>query len=336
MIISRTPLRISFAGGGTDFADFYLQHEGAVVSTAIDHYVYVVVKHRFDKKIRVAYTRTEMVDHPDELAHDLVRESLKRAGIDQGIEICTMADVPSQGSGLGSSSSLTVGLLNAFYAYTSKPHTPEILARDACEIEMDILRRPMGKQDAYIAAYGGLRMFRFLKSGAVEIETIPLSPDSRRWLKENLLLFFTGRTRQAETILCQQKKNIPQRVESLCTLRNLAWELRDCLLNGMGPDFGLLLHRGWEMKKGLADGISDAELDELYTRAISAGAVGGKILGAGGGGFMLLHCPFEHHARLRAAFRDFVELPFEPVDRCSEILLDVSNGAVGRESRLSG
>jgi len=310
MIVSQTPLRISFAGGGTDFPEFYLRQEGAVVSTAIDRFVYVVVKERFDNKIRVAYTRTEIVDHPDELLHDLVRESLKKSGIMGGVEICTMADIPSEGSGLGSSSSLTVGLLNAFYAYAGKPRTAEILAQDACEIEIDILRRPMGKQDAYIAAYGGLKMFRFMSSGEVGIELLSLRPESRRWLEEHLLLFFTGRTRKAEAILHRQRENFLERQEAWCRLRDLAWELRACLMNGLGPDLGKLLHRGWEEKKTLAEGISDEGLDGLYQRALSAGAVGGKIAGAGGGGFMLLYCLPEKRESVREAMTGLTEVPF--------------------------
>ncbi len=310
MIVSQTPLRISFAGGGTDFPDFYLRHDGAVLSTAIDRFIYVVVKERFDEKIRVAYTRTETVDHVDELTHDLVRESLKKSGVCRGVEICTLADIPSEGSGLGSSSSLTVGLLNALYAFIGKPCTAEILARDACEIELDILRRPMGKQDAYIAAYGGIRMFRFLSSGEVTVEALGMSPESRRRLEENLLLFFTGRTRRSERILTEQKENITERAGTLCELRDLAWELRACLLNGMGPQIGRLLHRGWEAKKSLAAGISDEALDDLYQRAREAGAVGGKIAGAGGGGFLLLYCPPEKRELVREALAGMQEMRF--------------------------
>lgn len=310
MIVSQTPLRISFAGGGTDFPEFYQQHEGAVVSTAIDRFIYVIVKERFDRKIRVAYTRTETVDDPDELAHDLVRECMKKAEVRQGIEICTMADIPSEGSGLGSSSSLTVGLLNALYAYSGKSCTAEILARDACEIELEILQRPMGKQDAYIAAYGGLRMIRFQPSGAVEVEQLAIRPESRRWLEEHLMLFYTGRTRKADGVLSKQKQSLDQHRESFVALHDLAWELRGCMLNGLGNKFGRLLHRGWEVKKSLAEGISDAELDAIYTRAVGAGAIGGKIAGAGGGGFMLLFCPPEKRETIRKALEGMIEVPF--------------------------
>lgn len=310
MIITQTPLRISFAGGGTDFAEFYTKEEGCVVSSAIDKYIYVIVKERFDDKIRVGYSRTEMVDSVDEIEHELVRESLRKVGIEKGIEISTMADVPSEGSGLGSSSTVTVGLLNALYAFKGEIRPADVLAREACEIEIDILGKPIGKQDQYIAAYGGIRYIRFLKDGGVTVRSVEMEEFRRRQLQDSLLLFYTGVSRQASAVLSEQKENIDAKLQVLKNMRDQAQTLYTCLSNSRITRLGQVLRDGWELKKSLAASISNESIDELYARALKAGAGGGKVAGAGGGGFLLLFCPPANQYRVRKALTGLKELPF--------------------------
>ncbi|MDH7487810.1 MAG: GHMP kinase [Anaerolineae bacterium] len=310
MIIVQTPLRISFLGGGTDFREFFRQEEGWVVSSAIDKYIFVIIKERFDDRIRVGYTRTELVDRIDDVQHELVRECLHKTGITRRVEIATMGDIPSAGSGLGSSSTVTVGLLNAMYTYLGTPREAETLAREACQIEIDVLGKPIGVQDQYIAAYGGQRFIRFCTDGRVEVEPIGLDGGQLRRLNQNLMLFFTNVTRQAESVLSEQVQNINNRREVLREMKRLALEARACLQAGAFDDFGLLLHQGWELKKQLASRISNGTIDALYETARKAGALGGKITGAGGGGFLLLYCPWEKQERVRTALRGLPELSF--------------------------
>lgn len=321
MIITQTPLRVSFAGGGTDFKGYYATANsadetpaadsgGCVLSTAIDKYIYVIVKERFDDKIRVGYSKTEMVDGVDEIEHELVREAMRRVGVPSGVEISTMADIPSEGSGLGSSSSVTVGLLHALYAYKGCLVTPDVLAREACEIEIDVLGKPIGKQDQYIAAFGGLRLINFRPDDTVDVETVPMSEEKRRRFGESLLLFYTGVTRKADNILARQKDNIEARRATLDTIKGQAAEIYEALTNCNMNRVGRILDAGWRHKKQLADRISSSAIDALYERALDAGAMGGKIAGAGGGGFLLLYCPPDRQSAVRGALSDLKELPF--------------------------
>lgn len=323
MIITQTPLRISFAGGGTDFKDFYERDYGAVVSTAIDKYIFVVVKERFDDKIRVGYTRTEMVDSVDEIQHELVREAMRMVGISKGIEIDTMADIPSEGSGLGSSSTVTVGLLNALYAYKGEIAPAEVLARQACQIEINVLGKPIGKQDQYIAAYGGLRYFKFLPGEAVETTAIELDSGARQRLAESLLLFYTGITRQSSEVLSEQKSNIASKIAVLTEMRNQADELARQLKLGAVASVGQTLREGWLRKKQLASGISNPAIDELYDMAMSAGALGGKLTGAGGGGFFLVCTPPENRAAVRKRLSHLRELPINLERDGSKVIFNV-------------
>lgn len=290
MIVVQTPLRVSFLGGGTDFEDFYSNYGGAVLSTAIDKCVFVIVKERFDDAVYVNYSKKEIVDDFAQLEHDLVREAMRTSGVTRGIEVTTLADIPTEGTGLGSSSSVTVGLLQALTAHKGELMTSETLAKEACHIEIDVLKRPIGKQDQYIAAYGNLRLITFSKNG-IEVEKIELSPQNRKRLNDSLLLFYTGMTRKSSTILSEQKANINGRLEILNEMKRLTYEARDAVIEGAFNEFGEILHRGWELKKKLASKITNPELDEMYEAARKAGAIGGKITGAGGGGFLLLYCP---------------------------------------------
>jgi D-glycero-alpha-D-manno-heptose-7-phosphate kinase len=212
MIITQTPLRISFFGGGTDFKGFYDQEEGCVLSSAIDKYIYVIAKRRYDPMIRVGYTRTELVNSVAEIQHDLVRESMKITGVQDRIEVGTMADIPSTGSGLGSSSAVTVGVLNALYAFRNDTQSLETLAQKACEVEIGHLGRPIGKQDQYIVAYGGLRFIRFLADEQVIVERVAINESETRRLNQQLMLFYTNNGRQAESILSEQRENIKDRI----------------------------------------------------------------------------------------------------------------------------
>jgi D-glycero-alpha-D-manno-heptose-7-phosphate kinase len=310
MIITQTPIRISFLGGGTDFRQFFLREDGWVVSSAIDRYIFVVIKQRFDRKIRVGYTRTELVDSIDELQHELVREALRKTGIHSGVEISTMGDIPSAGSGMGSSSTVTVGLLNAMYHYLGEPKEPETLARQACEIEIDILGKPIGLQDQYIAAYGGQRFIRFGHDGRVGVESLQLSERERLRLSRNLLIFFTNSTRKSESILQEQVENIEHRLDILREMKRLALLARAALLAGDFDGFGGLLHQGWELKKQMASRVTNESIDAVYEAARGAGALGGKITGAGGGGFLLLYCPQDRQEEVRQTLHHLPELPF--------------------------
>ena len=310
MIITQTPLRISFAGGGTDMKGYYAEGGGAVLSSAIDKYIYVVIKERFDGKIRVGYTRTEMVDTVAQIEHELVRECMTLTGIEGGVEIATMADIPSEGSGLGSSSTVTVGLLHAMYAYRGILVTAETLAASACAIEIAILGKPIGKQDQYIAAYGGLRRFEFRPDESVLTTAVEMSEEKRRRFGEALMLFYTGITRSADTILSEQTANIDSRRAWLDKIKGQVGEVEKALTEGSHNKVGRLMQLGWEWKKQMAGRITSPDIDALYERALDAGATGGKIAGAGGGGFLLLYCPPDRQSAVREVLADMKELPF--------------------------
>lgn len=311
MIISQTPLRISFAGGGTDFRDYYTNFSGGrVLSTAIDKYIYVIIKRRFDRMIRIGYSTTEMVSNVEEIKHDLVREGLKKTGITEGIEISTMADIPSTGSGLGSSSAVTVGLLNAMYAYRGILKTAEELAREACEVEIDILEKPIGKQDQYISSYGSLRDIIFRENDDVDIDAVEIDESIREGLNRNLLLFYTGKKRKSSSILSEQKKNISNFCDILSSMKSMVEEMKKKLVDGNLDDFGRLLHKGWMYKKSLASKVSNSYLDDIYEEALKKGVLGGKVAGAGGGGFLLLYCPYDRQSVVRETFSSLQELKF--------------------------
>lgn len=310
MIIVQTPLRISFFGGGTDFSSFFVQEGGCVLSSAIDKYIYITVKERFDTKLRIGYTQTEMVDGVDEIQHELIREALRTTNIQNGIEVTTMGDIPSEGSGLGSSSTVTVGALHALYTYLGEIVTAEQLAREACAIEIEKLEKPIGIQDQYIAAYGNLRFFEFLPNGQVKVEKLKLDTEFRRALNDRFLLFYTGVTRRADTILREQKNNIKDRISVLREIKQMAIQARSELESGDFDAFGSLMHQSWELKKKMAGQISNGTINQIYETARRAGAVGGKITGAGGGGFILLYVPYEKQYAVRQALRDLQELPF--------------------------
>lgn len=310
MIISQTPLRISFVGGGTDLKSFYQDEDGMVLSSAIDKYVYVIVKERFDNKIYINYSIKEIVDEVAEIRHELVREAMKRVGIARGVEITTLADVPSEGSGLGSSSSITVGLLNALYHYAGIQVTLEQLAQEASEIEIDICKKPIGKQDQYIAAYGGLNKILFHPDGSVSVSRVPVLNKNLLMIGAGLLLFYTNRTRKADVILKKQKQKTEDKRDVLRKMKNFVPALEESLKKSSFNDLGKLLNENWLLKKSLVSAISNPGIDDMYRKALDAGAMGGKICGAGGGGFLLLYVPNESQDKVRAALKEYRELPF--------------------------
>jgi D-glycero-alpha-D-manno-heptose-7-phosphate kinase len=310
MIISQTPYRVSFAGGGTDLPAFYRHEYGAVLSTAIDHHIYVSVHGRFEPNIRVAYSRTEIADSVDTLQHELVRESMRTVGIDEPLEVTTIGDVPA-GTGMGSSSTLTVGLLTAFYAYRGRITSREQLAEESCQIEIERLGKPIGKQDQYAAAFGGINYIRFNPDETVDVEPVPMASETLAELERHILLVYTDQTRSADQILQRQSEGTRDKATVLREMRDLASAMREAL-TGMGnlKEFARLLHHGWELKRSLGFGISSGDIDERYEKARRAGAEGGKLLGAGGGGFILLLAPPDRHRNIREALGRPRELPF--------------------------
>lgn len=322
MVISQTPLRISLCGGGTDFKNYYEQNEGFVVSAAIDKYVFVIVKERFDELVYVDYSKKEIVSSSDEIQHDLVREAARKVGLQKGFEVSMLADIPSEGSGLGSSSSIIVGLLNAFYTFKGKQITAGQLAREACEIEIDILHKPIGKQDQYIAAYGGLTSFRFKKDDSVEVIPVEMDNGSTRKLGSNLLLFFTNVTRQSTSILMEQNARIGENIEFHNKIKNLAIDAFNYLKQGKIDKIGGILKENWELKKKLSSNITNSDIEEMHKTAMENGSIGAKISGAGGGGFLLCYCKRNDQERLREAFAKYREMPFLLEQHGSKIIFN--------------
>ena len=321
MIITRTPLRVSFAGGGTDLPSFYrAEGPGAVTSAAIDRYVHVLVNDKFDRSVRVAYSRTENVQHVDELQHGLVREAMRLTGVTEALEIHTIADIPGEGTGIGSSSSLTVGLLQALYAHRGVLKDPAELAAEACRIEIELLHGSLGKQDQYIAAFGGVDYFEFLSDESVRVQPIPLQRDDREALARHITLFYTGITRQAQGVLAGQVARAHENRSSLLRIRELARECRDAITATDWRRLGAILDEGWKLKRGLSAGVSTPAIDSAYERARAAGAWGGKITGAGGGGFLLIMSPPEQSAQVAAALAPMVRVPIRIVSEGSRIL----------------
>jgi|ETN02SMinimDraft_2_1059926.scaffolds.fasta_scaffold12669_2 D-glycero-alpha-D-manno-heptose-7-phosphate kinase len=324
MIISQTPLRISFAGGGTDLSKFWRKEEGKVLASTIDKYIYVIIKKRFGDEIVLNYTKRETVNTVLELKHDLVREALLMTGIKSGVEIWTPADIPSSGSGLGSSSTLTVGLLNAFYTFQGTQVTAEQLAQESCNIEIDILGKPIGKQDQYIAAYGGINALTFNPDKSVTVDAIKASNHSFRVFGSNLLLFYTGITRESSSILTKQKSVTNNKREILTQMRDQVPVIQKLIVNETSfNNIGLILDKTWKLKKQISKKISNPIIDEMYQKALDSGALGGKISGAGGGGFLLLYVPRENQNSVRKALENYREFPFMLEPDGSKIIFNI-------------
>ena len=324
MIIARTPLRVSFVGGGSDMKAFYTRKQGRVICSALDKFVYAIVKERFDDMIYVNYSKKECVESVSEIRHDLVREAMRITGVKKGIEITTLADIPSSGSGLGSSSSITVALLHALYTYQNTLVTAEQLAGDACRIEIDIMGKPIGKQDQYAAAYGGINQLIFHRDGTTERLPVTMKNAVKRKFASSLLLYYTGITRSADAILSEQQSNlsISQKVAALQQMVDMVQPFTEAMAAGEVAACGELLDRNWALKQGLASGISNERIRAMYESAKQAGALAGKIAGAGGGGFLLLIVPRERQNAVFEAMLSFREMPFMLEESGSKIIFD--------------
>ncbi|MFH1575542.1 MAG: GHMP kinase [Candidatus Nealsonbacteria bacterium] len=312
MIISQTPLRMSFVGGGTDFEDFYRQYPGRVLSTSINKCFYIMINSRFDGMIKLNYTQAETVENISQIRHPLIKAALEETGIEKGIDIVSLADLPAQrtGLGLGASSSFTVGLLNGLYAFLGNYAPPEILAEKACNIEIKKAGSPIGKQDQYAAAFGGLNVITFNCGGKIDVEPIYLSPKLKNDFQKHLLLFFTGKERSANNILSEQKQNIDKKFDFLKKMSDMVPLFRSALEKGEFQKLGELLHQNWLLKKELAFGVSNQQIEEMHNLAMAAGAWGGKILGAGGGGFFLVMASVETQPKVIEALKEYQLIPF--------------------------
>jgi len=323
MIITQTPLRIGLVGGGTDLPGYYLEHGGRVLNAALDKYVYVIVKQRFDDDIYVNYSKKEIVSRVEDLEHELVREAMHMTGVSSGVEITTLADIPSAGSGLGSSSAVTVGLLHALYAYRGHQASARELAEQACTIEIDRCGKPIGKQDQYIAAFGGIRDIRFGPGEEVVAQELGLPAAERRALQQQIMLFYTGITRSADPILAEQNANVGATQPQLDLLRDLAGFAVKRLRDGDVDGVGAALRESWEAKRKLASGVSNDRIDHAVSRALDAGASGAKLTGAGGGGFLLVICPAERQRAVRQSLPDMREFPVGLDHLGSRVILNV-------------
>ena len=313
MIVSCAPFRVSFAGGGSDIESFYKRSAGAVLSCAITQYSFIVVHKYFtSNQFHLKYARSELVDKLQDIQHPILREGLALTQIDGGLEIASIADIPS-GTGLGSSSSFSVALLQALYAFQNKFVNKERLAQEACHIEIDRLGEPIGKQDQYASAYGGLNLIEFNQNGSVVVHPVNLSKALIAELEASIMLFYTGAQREARSILAQQNEYVASDISKFETQKKmveLAYELHAELVSGNLTGFAEGLHHGWLMKRSLSNQISTSVVDEMYNAAIQAGALGGKLAGAGGGGFLVLFCPPNKQAAVKIALSKYKELPF--------------------------
>ena len=323
MIITQTPLRVGLVGGGTDLPEYYREHGGRVLNSAIDKYIYVIVKQRFDDEIYVNYSKKEIVSRVEDLEHELVREAMYMTGVRSGVEITMLADIPSAGSGLGSSSSVTVGLLHALWSYQGHHVSAEELADGACTIEIERCGKRIGRQDQYIAALGGIQDIRFGPGDKVVPTEVELLAAQRRALQDQLMLFFTGVTRSATTILREQSQNVANRLAELDLLRDLAVVAADRLRLGDVDAVGSAMQESWEVKRKLASGVSNEQIDAAVENALNAGASGAKVTGAGGGGFLLVVCPPENQRAVRQSLSDMRELPIKLERLGSRVVFNV-------------
>lgn len=312
MIITRAPFRVSFCGGGSDLPSFYEKYSGCVLSTTIKKYMYLTAHSYFEKKqIVLKYSKTEVVNDFDEIEHRIFKQCLKDFNI-KGVELSSMADIPA-GTGLGSSSTFTVALLHLLHTYKGEYVSKYKLAKDACEVEIEKLGEPIGKQDQFAAAFGGLRFYEFLSNGFVNVEPVIMAPESYTKLENNLLMFYLGGTHLASAILKEQSQNIKaiDKAKVQQEMCDIARQLKTELQNNNVDAMGELLHKNWMLKKSLASGISNPLIDNVYEAAMVAGATGGKLLGAGGAGFMLFYVPKEKQANVRSALSGLREMDFE-------------------------
>ena len=322
MIVSRTPLRMSFVGGGSDLPSYYRQRGGAVLSTSVDKYMYVTVNQKFDNDIRLSYSITENESSIQQIKHPIVRNTLELLDIQGGIEITSISDIPSHGSGLGSSSSYTVALLHALYAYKGKSVSKEELGRLSSHIEIDLCGDRIGKQDQYAAAFGGLNLIEFNEDDSVVVTPIICKPETIKKMEESIIVFYTGRTRSASTLLSEQSDNMKQADKRglMSNMVSLAYDMKSLLENDNIEPLGELLDQNWQLKRQMTVGISDLQIDGWYSKGILAGATGGKLLGAGNGGFMMFFAAKEKHTDIIKAMKGLQRVPFSFDDKGSKVV----------------
>lgn len=334
MIITRTPFRISFIGGGSDLKDFYSQKKGAVLSTTINKYMYISSHPFFNRKaFQLKYSKTELANSVSEIQHPILREVLRKFGIRGGLEISSNADIPA-GTGLGSSSAFTVGLLHNLYTSRATYISKNKLAEGACEIEIDILKEPIGKQDQYASAFGGLNVIEFLQDGRVRVEPVAITLEDKIKLKKNLVMFYTKIQRSASKILTKQKHFMADsdKMGLLEEMIPYVYKLRDALYQKQFDYLGEVLHKGWQLKKKITSEISSDNIDYYYKKALKIGAAGGKLLGAGGGGFLLFYCSPKKQKNLKNALKELFELKFSFDYEGSKVIYigeDVGGGKSG-------
>lgn len=307
MILSKAPVRLSMGGGGTDLASYYREYGGFLLATSINKFVYILLNRRFEDNFRLSYSKTEIINTVEEIEHPIFRESIKYVGIEGKVEIVSVSDVPSN-CGLGTSSTFTVALLNALYAYRRDYIGIDKLAESACHIEINVLNEPIGKQDQYASAFGGFNAYYFEKDGSVRVEPLRIKEEMMIELQNNIFLFYLNKNRSASSILKEQnensKKNDKDTIERLHKIKEIGLYTKKILEEGKINEFGEVLHNHWLTKKGLSSKISDPFIDEAYDIALKNGAIGGKVVGAGGGGFLLLYCP-NNKPKLIEALRNF-------------------------------
>lgn len=331
MIISKTPLRISLGGGGTDLPFYYQKHGGFVISAAIQKYMYIIVSHRFEKDFRISYSETEICESVDKIKHPIVRESIKFTKLRDPIEIISLSNVPAR-TGLGSSGSFTVGLLHSLYSYQKRDVVRKDLAETACHIEMDLLKEPVGKQDQYAAAFGGLCCLTINKLGKVSVTPLNISEETKDDLENRLVFIYTGLTRSASNVLqdIQKMKKSNPSDEYLSKIKEIGYEIKKSLEKGDLDNFGRLMHKHWEEKKKTSSKISNDKIDDYYKMAIDSGALGGKVIGAGGGGFLMFYCNSDASKKnlikkFRTQGMEDVKFRFEPDG--SKIISDMTGGS---------
>jgi D-glycero-alpha-D-manno-heptose-7-phosphate kinase len=312
MIVSRAPLRMSFVGGGSDLPSYYRQKGGAVLSTSVDKYMYVTINKKFDNDIRLSYSITENESSIQQIKHPIVRNTLELLGIQGGVEITSISEIPSQGSGLGSSSTYTVALLHALHAYKDEDVSKEELGRLSSYIEIDLCGDRIGKQDQYAAAFGGLNLIEFNEDDSVVVSPVICKPETIKKMEESIIVFYTDRTRSASTLLSKQSDNMKQadKRELMSNMVSLAYDMRSLLENDDVESLGELLDKNWQLKRQMTVGISDPQIDDWYSKGKLAGATGGKILGAGNGGFMMFFAPKEKHDNITKTMKGLRRVPF--------------------------
>ena len=323
MIVSRTPLRISFVGGGSDLPAYYRQQQGAVLSTSVDKYVYVTLNKKFDNDIRLSYSVTENVSDKKYIQHPIVRNTLELLQMKSGLEITSISDIPSSGSGLGSSSSFTVAVLHALYEFKGERISKEELGRLSSHIEIDLCGDRIGKQDQYAAAFGGLNLIEFNEDDSVVVNPIICKPETIKKIEDSIIVFYTGQTRSASVLLREQSENMKfaEKRALMSNMVSLAYNMKDLLENDDIEPCGELLDQNWQLKRQMTSGTSNSQIDSWYSKGISAGAKGGKLLGAGNGGFIMFFAPKENHAMIEKVMGDLRRVPFS-FDNCgSKIVL---------------